>query len=502
MNQKNILVVEDEMIVALDLRTRLNKLGYTVPLLVTSGEEALAVLPKVKPDLVLMDIKLNGKMDGVTTAQQIKEQNEIPVIYLTAFADSVTLQRAKITEPYGYIVKPFSEKELRSTIEIALYKHQMEQQLKRHERWLTATLKSIGDGVIAVDTADIITFMNPVAEQLTGWTLSEALGRKVSQVFRVETRETVALNRSSAIKTLQGKSLVNLSQQLVLMANDGSEMPIERTKTLIIDEKEKVVGTVWVFRDITEFRRMQEALETSEANYRQLAFENMDLLQQARREAETKTLLLREVNHRVKNNLTAIIGLLYIQKNRISASATIPTVDCQAILVELIGRIQGIATVHKFLTEHKWQPLPLTRLVKEIILATLKALSADRRVSVEVASSSLQISPGQANNLALLLNELTTNVIKYALSPAGLTRIKVELKTEAKEIVLQFRDNGPGYPAEVLQGQGDQVGLMLVRHLANHGLKAQLALHNDQGAVITLRFKAELATGFQYSYSD
>ncbi len=491
MNQKKILIVEDEMIVALDLKNRLTKLGYTVPALAASGEEALAILAEVQPDLVLMDIKLNGKMDGVTAAQQIKEQNGVPVIYLTAYADESTLQRAKITEPYGYLIKPFGEKELHSTIEMALYKHQIEQQLKQHERWLAATLKSIGDGVITIDLEDTITFMNPTAEQLTGWSLSQALGRPVREVCQVVTRETPDLAGHSAIKTLQGRTLVNLSQQLHLMAKDGAEIPIDRTKAAIVDDRGIVAGTVWVFRNVTEHRRLEEALVESEAKYRQLAFENTDLLQQARREAETKTMLLREVNHRVKNNLTAIIGLLYIQKSHINAAANASSTDCQAILDDLIGRIQGIAMAHKVLTEHEWQPLPLAELAAKIIQTALKALPSYRRVLVEVSPSPLQVTPGEANSLALLLNELTTNVIKYALPPAGQTRIKVEITGLEGEIILRFRDNGPGYPAEVLQGQGDNVGLMLVRHLAGHGLKGQLTLHNDQGAVITVRFKSE-----------
>ena len=495
MDQKKILIVEDEMIVALDLKSRLIKLGYSVPALVASGEEALAILAEIQPDLVLMDIKLNGKVDGVATAQQIKEQNELPVVYLTAYADETTLQRAKITEPFGYLVKPFEEKELHSTIEIALYKHQMEQQLKHHQRWLAATLKSIGDGVIAAATDDVITFMNPVAEQLTGWTLSQALGRKVREVFRVESREMAGLNGSSAIRKLQGKSLVNLSQQLVLVAKDGSETPIDRTKTLIIDEKERTVGTVWVFRDITEHRKLQEALGASQAKYRRLAFENTDLLQQARREAEAKTLLLREVNHRVKNNLAAIIGLLYIQKSHLSTGSTPSTLDCQAILDDLIDRIQGIATAHKVLTDREWQRLPLAELAREIIQAGLKTLRPDRYVFVEISPSPAQVSPGEANSLALLLSELTTNVIKYALSPAGPTQIKVEIIAAKEEIVLQFRDNGPGYPARVLQGKGDNVGLMLIRHLVSHSLRGQVSLHNDQGAVITVRYRTEPAIG-------
>jgi len=142
-----ILIVEDEAIEALDIERRLTASGYTVIDSVSTGEEAVRRVEETGPDLVLMDISLHGEMDGVSAAGVIRARFDIPVIYLTAYADEPTLQRAKITEPYGYIVKPFKERELYIAIDMALYKHKLERKLKDNEKWLATTLRSIGDAV-------------------------------------------------------------------------------------------------------------------------------------------------------------------------------------------------------------------------------------------------------------------------------------------------------------------------------------------------------------------
>src|SRR5688500_8622672 len=125
MTQTRILVVEDESIVALDIQCRLESMGYEVPATVASGEKAVEQAGDLRPDLVLMDIHLQGKMDGIEAADQIRRRFGIPVIYLTANADHPTVQRAKVTEPFGYVIKPFEERELQTSIEMAIYKHQV-----------------------------------------------------------------------------------------------------------------------------------------------------------------------------------------------------------------------------------------------------------------------------------------------------------------------------------------------------------------------------------------
>jgi CheY-like chemotaxis protein len=127
------MLVEDEIIVAADVKNRLENMGYEVLGIFDTGEEAIEKAGELKPNLVLMDIVLKGEMDGIDAAQEIRELFDIPIIYLTAYSDEKTLQRAKVTEPFGYVLKPFEDREIQSAIEMAIYKHKMEQQLKESE---------------------------------------------------------------------------------------------------------------------------------------------------------------------------------------------------------------------------------------------------------------------------------------------------------------------------------------------------------------------------------
>jgi len=185
MAKARIMVVEDEMIVARDLQSTLVRLGYAVAGLAASGEDALERVAAVLPDLVLMDIHLAGEMDGIDAAEHIRQQHRLPVVFLTAHSDETTFQRAQLTEPYGYVSKPFEERELEIALGIALYRHRVETKLSQMERWLATTLRSIGDAVVATDLGGAITLMNQQAETLTGWPLSEARGLPLNEVLRL-----------------------------------------------------------------------------------------------------------------------------------------------------------------------------------------------------------------------------------------------------------------------------------------------------------------------------
>lgn len=155
MGQARILVVEDEVIVARAISSQLSQLGYVVTGTASSGKVAIAKALETQPELVLMDIILKGEMDGIATASHIREQLDVPVIFLTAYGDNNTLERAKITQPFGYIVKPFTTKDLKIAIEIGLLKHQLERELRQNRDQLATLLNSISDAVIATNEQEM-----------------------------------------------------------------------------------------------------------------------------------------------------------------------------------------------------------------------------------------------------------------------------------------------------------------------------------------------------------
>ncbi len=263
-----LLVVEDQAIIALDLKNRLTSLGYAVVATAAYGEVAIEQARALRPDLILMDIRLKGELDGIQAAECIRAELDLPIIYLTAHSDEQTLARARLTEPYGYILKPFEDRELHMAIEIARYKSQMEQKLKTHERWLAAVLRGIGDAVIAADVRGQITFLNPVAEALTGWTQAEALGQPAATVFNAIHARTRARVESPVGQVLERQGAVDLPDQTLLVARDGREIPIDDSAAPIRDDKGQVTGAVLVFRDITEKQQ-------AEAHLRHLAYHDV-----------------------------------------------------------------------------------------------------------------------------------------------------------------------------------------------------------------------------------
>jgi putative two-component system response regulator len=151
-----VVIVEDETIIARDIQSKLRRLGYDAPVMVSTGEEALEQAEKLRPDLVLMDIVLKGRVDGIEAAQIIQDQMDIPVVYLTAYADERTLARAKVTEPFGYMLKPFEERELHSNVQMALYKHNAE---RKYKDGVAQLLKSLEDAVNAL--ASLVEMRDP-----------------------------------------------------------------------------------------------------------------------------------------------------------------------------------------------------------------------------------------------------------------------------------------------------------------------------------------------------
>jgi PAS domain S-box-containing protein len=255
-----ILVVEDNPIVAEDLRMKLTKLGYQVTDTAMSGEQALESIKTTLPDIAFMDINLGKGIDGITTATLFKERYNLSVIYLTAHADDATLTRAKTTEPYGYIIKPFDDNELKSVIEVAVHKQKVEKKLMEKHTWLETTLNSIGDGVITTDTRGNVTFLNPVAEEKTGWKSLEAKGKPIEDIFHIRNEHSghrVENPVNQVLSTGEQSSLVN---NTLLISKDGNKLPIKDSGSPIKTETGKTLGTVLVFQDDSKERKTRKKL--------------------------------------------------------------------------------------------------------------------------------------------------------------------------------------------------------------------------------------------------
>lgn len=239
-----ILVVEDQNIVALDIQNRLKSLNYIVTGTASSGAGAVKKAEETQPDLVLMDIMLKGDMDGVEAAEEIRYRFGIPVVYLTAYADTNTLQRAKITEPFGYILKPFQEKELQSTIEMALHHHKMEKQLRERENSFYNTLRSIDEGIIITDIKGNVNFINPSAQNITGWTFRNAIKEKINTI--------IDLDNGDIMSFLKSKELIDF-KEFILTNKDSSKVNVFIKILDVLDEDKDLTGYVIILNQNSNF---------------------------------------------------------------------------------------------------------------------------------------------------------------------------------------------------------------------------------------------------------
>ena len=259
MNNENILIVEDEKIIALDLQRRLERFGYSVIGMASDGQEAISLARERRPDIILMDIMLAGPMDGIEAAKQIRAQLGIPVIFLTAYTDEKTLERAKEVEPFGYILKPFKERELYTTIDIALYKNNIDNKLHKQERLFSAILHSINDGIIATDRDLAVGFMNKVAESITGWNEAAAKGRHVAGILSLQDQRTQHELLAGVPPNVDEKPFF-FSEAIVKNAV-GQTLLVDGSITRIHEKENESDGILITLRDITEMKRMSDTID-------------------------------------------------------------------------------------------------------------------------------------------------------------------------------------------------------------------------------------------------
>jgi PAS domain S-box-containing protein len=362
-----------------------------------------------------MDVQLRGEVDGVQTAKQIHDLIEIPVIYLTAFADDRTVERAKLTQPFGYLIKPFSEKELYAAIEMALYKNSMEARVRDSERRYATTVRCIADCVIVTDTDMKIALMNPAAQSVTGWKHEEAVGKRLEEVFKIVDEKALVPVESPMAETIQKRVVMTLTAPVLLITKNGDKVPVEDSAAPMINDKGELTGAVMVFRDITERKRAEAAIKTA-----------FDSLEERVREQTAELRTSFDKLGRAMEGTIQALATMVEARDRYTAGHQVRVAD----LACDIARQMGVA-------ESRLPIIRIAGLIHDV-----------GKVCV----------PTEILNKPAPLSQIEFEIVKQHPKAAYDVLDKIEFPWPIADIVLQHHErmDGSGYPSRL---RGDQIHL-------------------------------------------
>ncbi len=437
-----VVVVEDEHIVALDIRMHLSRNGYEVPALFDAAEDVLEYVKTDRPDLVLMDIKLNGEMDGIEAAERLRVEHDIPVILLTAYADESTINRAKTTRPFAYIIKPFEEQELRTAITISLYRHEVERKLAEREQLFETTLNSIGDAVVVVNESERVQFLNPPARRLIDRAQEDCIGAAISDLFTIADREQTVVDH----RLYRGD----------LIRSDGSRVPVEHVTTKLRHTvaRGEGDGAVWVIRDIAERLHNEEVLRNTEAQLRHA------------QKMEAIGRLSSGLAHDFNNVLTVVLGYAKLVRDTLRSDGT-STTEVEDDLDGIQAALGKAATLTRQLLsfsrdQHlEMRVLNLNGVVQEAGRMIRRLVSEHVSVQMSLSSEFAPVRIDQTQMEQILLN-LAVNA-RDAMPDGGTLLIRTDHVRITEEqvvrsgrvepgdyIVLKMRDTGVGMDAQIL----------------------------------------------------
>lgn len=439
-DSRHVLVVEDERVVAKDLQRTLTNLGYEVPVTVATADDAIRAAAARCPDLVLMDIRIKGARDGIETAEILKSRFDVPVVYLTAYADQQTVSRAKLTEPHAYLLKPVKVDELRTAVEIAIYKHEMERRHRERERWFATTLRSIGDAVISTDAEGFITLMNPMAETMTGWRTHEVRGKRLGDILKLVDENTQAVVEDPVAQVLRAGKVMHVRGALV--ARGSEERIIADSAAPIVDEAGKLLGVVVVFRDVSEARRLQRRLQFAE------------------RLASLGTLAA-GVAHELNNPLSFVVANLEFAlkelKTALPQLEATPWLDevVRALSEAQVGAERVTNIVAQLRTFARPQTAPTSRVdVNRVLSTAIDMVAHELRGRARLTTAFEPIPQVLANEtrLSQVFMNLLVNAAQAIVATGKEGDIYVRTgKSESEQIVIEVRDNGCGMAPELVK---------------------------------------------------
>jgi PAS domain S-box-containing protein len=456
MKKARILIVEDSLIVAYHLRKTLEVEGYSVLGIESTGEAALMAIPRHAPDIVMMDIMLAGKMDGVETAMQVRSRYHIPVVFLTALSDKDTIQRAKITEPFGYVTKPFEDREIFTVIEMALYKHGIEMQLRQSEEKYLSTVRAISDAVVTVDQNFTISYSNPSALQLLGVALEDVQGKYVFDIIRLKDSLTndFPVNPFQVAYTSQPAN--SLPSNFSLIAADGTEIPIEGSISPVIDSKEKITGLLIVFKDISQKLLHEKLIKDFDKRHVAAILEGQE---------QERSRIAKDLHDGLGQMLTALkmnIRLTQIDEKHVAS------------LYRLIDEaIQESIRISENILPAKLRDFDLATCLKSLCNGINTA--SEVPVSFESLGQPVRIGQNQKVNLYRITQEAVNNAIKHAQAEL----ISVQLNEDENFIQLTIEDDGKGFGSGTSFDQSVHHGLANMRERAEI-MGGSLTIESDE----------------------
>ncbi|MBC5767652.1 sensor histidine kinase [Ramlibacter albus] len=441
MRRQKVLVVEDELVVAEDLKDRLERMGFEVVGSTDDAQEAIALASSARPDVVLMDIMLHGHADGIEAAEAIADRCGIPVIFLTAHSDSATLARATQAGPAGYVVKPFQDDQVRAAIVTAGARVRLQRRSQLAASWLGAAMGCLGDALVATDGAGAIVLMNQAAQALTGWTQQEAVGRPCSEVIRLARNGGGEPVEDPATRALRSGSATRVGDDTELVRRNGERILVDESASCVVDEDGAVTAAVVVLVDAS---RRGQALARARALETQVAC----LSQQAEREIDERLRLevvAGAVSHDLRAPLSAINGFSEALSQRYGTA------------LDAAGRhfLQRLRQNAEQMTDMMEEYLTLLREARERPLADapvdMRALAAGvleaARATLPGGSIRVGALPAVRGDEALLRRLLATLVRNASNLACEADRPAVELGATTADPLHTFyvRDNGRGF---------------------------------------------------------
>jgi PAS domain S-box-containing protein len=464
MAKARILIVEDSLIVAYHLRKTLEVEGYEVSGIESTGEHALLAIQRQVPDLVMMDIMLAGKMDGVEAAMQIRSKHRIPVVFLTALSDKDTIQRAKITEPFGFVTKPFEDREIFTVIEMALYKHGIEMRLRQSEEKYVSTVNAISDTVVTIDQNFNISYINPSGIKLLGYSGDQLQGRNFF--------DTIVLKDSSSGETSINPFHIALDSQhgnalppnLLIQEKEAGEIPIEGSVSPVIDSKGSITGLLMIFKDISQKVAHEKLLREFEKRHLAAILEGQE---------QERSRIAKDLHDGLGQMLTAL--KMQIRLTRIDEQHA-------ASLYRMIDEsIQESIRISENILPAKLRDFDLATCLRSLCNGINSASVIP--VSFESFGQSLPIGQTQKVNLYRITQEAVNNAIKHSQADS----ISVQLNEDENFIQLTIEDDGRGFSTGLPLDQSVHHGLANMRERAEiMGGTFTIESDKDRGTLIII----------------